>query len=146
MPKLRPMATTRRLPREQWKDYFDRFTRDHLTSEAPGAATIELISPTLGDQFEVSARRLLGLAYDPKTEELRIMLEDVDHLVFTPKEIWVLEGDAGFIATLEVVRPDDSKEIIYIRRGGPLAPRYRPPLDAQPSGVGNEHSGPANRR
>jgi hypothetical protein len=74
------------------------------------------------------------------------MLEDLDHLVFTPKEIWVLEGEAGFIATLEVVRPDDSKEIIYIRRGGSLAPRYRFPLDAQPSGGGSERSGTTNRR
>ena len=140
------MATTRRLPPEQWKDYFDRFTRDHLRSEAPGAATIELISPTLGDQFEVSALRLLGLSYDPKTRELQIMLENVDHLVFTPKEIWVLEGEAGFIATLEIVRPDDSKEIVYIRRGGSLAPRYQFPLDTQPSGGGSKDSGPANRR
>jgi hypothetical protein len=117
------MATTRRLPQEQWKDYFDRFTRDHLMGEAPGAATVELISPTLGDQFEVSAVRLLGLTYDPHNQELRLMLEDIDHVVITPKEIWVLEGEAGFIATLEVVRPDDSKEIIYIRRSGPLALR-----------------------
>ena len=139
------MATTRRLPPEQWKDYFDRFTRDHLTGEAPGAATIELISPTLGDQFEVSALRLLGLTYDPRAQELRLMFEDIDHVVITPKEIWVLEGEAGFIATLEVVRPDDSKEIIYIRRGGPLAPRDRSPLDHR-RGDGSERPGPASHR
>jgi len=140
------MATTRRLPPEQWRDYFDRFTRDHLTGEAPGAATIELISPTLGDQFEVSALRLLGLTYDPRAQELRVMLEDIDHVVITPKEIWVLEGEAGFIATLEVVRPDDSKEIIYIRRGGPLALRDQFPLDAHPSGDGGERPGSASHR
>jgi hypothetical protein len=138
------MATTR-LPRQQWKDYFDRFNRDRPTSEAPGAAAIVLIPPTLGDQFEVSALRLLGLAYDPKTQEFRIMLEDVAHLVFSPKEIWVLEGETGFIATLEIVRPGDSAENIYILRGGSLASRYRFPLDAQLSG-GSEHPGPANRR
>jgi len=74
------------------------------------------------------------------------MLEDIDHVGLTPKEIWVLEGEAGFIATLEVVRPDDSKEIIYIRRGGPLAPRNLFPSEARPGGDGSESSEPASHR
>ena len=74
------------------------------------------------------------------------MLEDIDHVVITPKEIWVLEGEAGFIATLEVVRPDDSKEIIYIRRGGPLAPRVRSSMDADPSGNGSARPERASQR
>src|SRR5258707_1071228 len=115
------MRTTKQLPRAEWKDYFDRFTREHLKDDAPGAATIEVISPTLGDQFEVSAVRLLGLTFDPRSGVFEVLLEDLDHLSFSPTEIWVLEGEPGFIATLEVVHADGIKEIIYVRKSGPLA-------------------------
>jgi hypothetical protein len=114
------MPTTRELPRAEWKGYFDRFTRAHLEGGGSEAATVEVISPTLGDQFEVSAVRLLGLTYDPKSEALEVLLDGVDHLIFQPKGIWLLEGEPGFIATLEVVHPDDTREIIYVRRGAAL--------------------------
>lgn len=113
---------TKQISRSEWKRYFDRFTREHLSGDPPGATTVEVISPTLGDQFEVSAVRLLGISYDPKSQALALLLEDIEHLIFQPAEIWVLEGRPGFISTLEVVRTDGPKEIIYIRRGGPLVP------------------------
>jgi hypothetical protein len=141
------MSTTKQLPRDQWKEYFDRFTKEHLKDDKPEAATVEVISPTLGDQFEVTAVRLLGLAYDSKSQAFEVLLENVDHLIFRPTEIWVLEGQPGFISTLEVVRPDGIKEIIYIRRSGPPAPRYQFPLGSNVGRTGgDDRSGPANRR
>jgi hypothetical protein len=125
------MSTTKRLHRGEWKDYFDRFTHDRLKDDAPSAVTVEVMSPTLGDQFEVSAVRLLGLAYDPKSQAFEVLLEGVDHLVFYPTEIWVLEGEPGFISTIEVVKPEGEKEIIYVRRSGPLALRYESPLPVE---------------
>lgn len=117
------MSTTKQIQRAEWEDYFDRFTRERLADDAPGAVTVEVISPTLGDQFEVSAVRLLGLAYDPKKRTFEVLVEDLDHLTFNPSEIWVLEGEAGFISTVELVKDDGGKEIIYVRRSGPLVPR-----------------------
>jgi uncharacterized protein DUF5335 len=129
------MGTTKQLPQAEWKDYFDRFTREHLRDASPGAATIELMSPTLGDQFEVSTVRLLGLTYDPKSRALEVLLENIDHLIFYPKEIWVLEGEPGFVATLEVIHSDGIKEIIYIRRSGAAA---RAPLPGSPTQSGGK--------
>jgi len=120
------MAETKQLPRAAWQEYFARFTRERLRNEGPASATVEVMSPALGDQFEVSAVRLLGLAYDPKSNELEVELEDLDHLIFYPKEIWVLEGEPDFLATLEVVRQDGLKEIIYIRKSGSLVPTGHP--------------------
>jgi hypothetical protein len=121
------MGTTRKLSRGDWKDYFDGFTRKFLKEDLPGSASIEIISPTLGDQFEVTAVRLIGLTYDPKSQALEVALEGVDHLIFNPAEIWVLEGDPGFISTLEVIHSDDVKEIIYVRRNGARAAPSEPP-------------------
>jgi hypothetical protein len=124
------MSTTKQRARTEWKLYFDRFTRERLESEEPGAATIEVVSPTLGDQFQVSAVRLLGLTYDPKSDALEVLLENVDHLIFRPTEIWVVEGEPGFISTLEILQSDGTKELIYVRRSGPAAGRHEAPAQA----------------
>lgn len=131
------MRTTKQLQRAEWKDYFDRFTRERLRDDAPGAVTVEVISPTLGDQFEVSAVRLLGLAYDPKSRMFEVLMEDVDHLTFEPSDIWVLEGEPGFISTVELVKAEGGKEIIYVRRSGPLALRDEFALPANEVGDGS---------
>ena len=117
---LPSMSTTKQLPRAEWKDYFDRFTRAHLEDDTPGAATLEVVSPSFGDQVEASGVRLLGLAYDPKSNALEVALEGIDHLVFEPKEIWILEEEPGLIATIEVVERDGGKEIIYVRAAAAL--------------------------
>jgi len=114
------MSETKQLPRAAWEEYFMRFTRERLRNDGPAAATVEVMSPTLGDQFEVSAVRLLGLAYDPRSNALEVEVEDLEHLISYPREIWVLEGEPGFLATLEVVHQDGLKEIIYIRKSGAL--------------------------
>jgi len=131
------MSTTKQIQRAEWKDYFDRFTRERLGDDTPGAVTVEVISPTLGDQFDVSAVRLLGLVYDPKSRIFEVVVEDVDHLTFDPSEIWVLEGEAGFISTIEVVKADGGKEIIFVRRSGPLARRDEQAPAADETGDGS---------
>ena len=112
------MTDTKQIPRKEWKAYFDRFTKDHLRDDRPEAATIELLSPELGDQVEAGGARLLGITFDPKSKSLEILLENVDHLVFEPKEIWVMEENDGFIPGMEVVRRDGNKEIMTVRRAG----------------------------
>src|SRR5512144_427022 len=121
------MSTTRQLQRAEWKAYFDRFTREHLTDETPGAASLEVISPAFGDQFEASAIRLLGLTYDPKSQVFEVAMKDVDHLVFRPAEIWILEDEPGLVSTVEIIDEDGTKEILYVRSGGAPASRADAP-------------------
>ena len=116
----RPSGVTRQIPRNEWKAYLDRFTREHLT-EAPPEVTVEVLSPRLGDQYEVRAERLLGVTYDAKTSTVEILLEDVDHLVYRPVELWVIEQADGFLSSLELLRADGTKEILLIERTGPSA-------------------------
>ena len=49
------MTTTKLIPREQWQETFDRFTKRHLRDDLPEAVTIEHLSPDLGDQVQVEA-------------------------------------------------------------------------------------------
>ncbi|HXV59794.1 MAG TPA: DUF5335 family protein [Vicinamibacteria bacterium] len=117
------MTTTKQIPRQQWKEYFDRFTKRHLRDDLPEAATIELVSAELGAQIGVDAARLLGISYDSKSEALEVLLENLDQLVHKPKEIWVVEDEDGFLPSIEIVRDDGTKEILTVRRTGPLEPR-----------------------
>jgi len=112
------MPATKQIPRNQWKDYFDGFTKRYLRDDRPETATIELLSPTLGDQFEVEGAHLLGISYDPKSEALEVLLKNMDHLVFRPKEISAIEEEDGFLSGIEIVRNDGTKEILTVRRGG----------------------------
>jgi hypothetical protein len=125
------MGVTRQLPRTEWKGYFDRYTREHLVrsreDDVHEVAIVEVLLPRLGDQFEVTFEPLLGMTYDPKSNAFELVLKDIDHLVFRPAEIAVIEDDDGFISEIEVVRADDVKEIVHLRRSGPPAVRHDAP-------------------
>ena len=112
-----PMAATKQIPSQEWKNYFDRFTKRYLRDARPETARIELLSPLLGDQVETEAARLMGISYDARSQALEVLLENMDHLVFQPREIWAVEEDDGFLPSIEIVRDDGTKEILTIRRG-----------------------------
>lgn len=124
------MAITRELARGEWKTYFDRFTRRHLSDEGKARyqARVEVLSLAFGDQLEATLVRVIGIAYDPKSNAFELALENLDHLVFRPTEIWVIEEDDGFVSALEVVDADGNKEIINLRQSGP--PAVAPELPA----------------
>jgi len=118
------MGVTRQIPREDWAAYFEELGRRQLRSDSPIEATVEVMSPSIGDQPEVTLERLDGIDYDPKSNALEVLLQDVDHLVFYPAEIWVVEEDDGSISALEVTRSDGTKEVMRFQRGGVPAPIY----------------------
>jgi hypothetical protein len=120
------MGATRQLQRSEWQTYFEQLMRRHLAKGAP-AATIDVLLPDLGDQREVTKARLDGIDYDPKSNALEVAFEDLDHLVYHPTEVWVLEEDDGFVSALEVVRADETKEILQLQRGGAPEPAHAGP-------------------
>jgi hypothetical protein len=121
------MANTKQIPRGEWQEYFERFTRQHLQGPETEDVTIELVSPKHGDQLEGSVLRLLGIVHDPQRRAFQVHLEDRDHLVFDPAELWVIEQEGGFISTIELIGRDGTTELIHIQRGGPPARREDQP-------------------
>jgi hypothetical protein len=63
-----------------------------------------------------------GISYEPKENVLEVELESGDVRTVHPKAVWVIEEDNGFVSGMEIVRDDDSRELIRIRRQG-LQPR-----------------------
>jgi hypothetical protein len=122
------MSVTKQIQRHEWQRYFDDLVKRHLRGDSQNASvSIEVLSPSLGEQPEVTTARLVGLTYDPKSNALEMMLEDVDHLVFYPAEIWVVEEDDGVVSALEVVRSDGTREIMRLQRSGAAASVHATP-------------------
>ena len=58
-------------------------------------AEIEVVSPIDGILIGAHWLPIIGIAYDPAKDELKIMLDGVDHLVFQPMEMYLDLGLGG---------------------------------------------------
>jgi hypothetical protein len=102
--------TTRKLEKNQWRQFFDRATKMLEGKQAE----IEVASLRLGDQIEAEWLPLLGIAYDPNDDIVEIALEGLDHLIPKPREVWIEDGPEG-VAALEIVDADDVRQIVKLR-------------------------------
>jgi len=98
------------LPKPEWSRFFANVSRTLQGKQVE----IEILSLKLGDEIEVERLPLLGLAYDPKNDLVEVALQDVDHMIRKPKDIYVDVGPAGLL-TIEVTSADDTREIIRFR-------------------------------
>ena len=102
--------TTRKLDKKQWQAFFDGVT----TMLEGKQAEIEVASLRLGDQVEAEWLPLIGISYDPEDDIVEVALDGLDHLIHSPREIYLEDGTEGLMA-LEVVDADDEKQIIKLR-------------------------------
>lgn len=99
--------TTRTLNKADWQSYFDR-----MASALEGKqASVEVTSPTLGDQWMAKSLPLFGIAYDPKDDLIEVAMEGVEHLIHHPQGVTVEERAAG-LSSLEIIAEDGAREIV----------------------------------
>lgn len=113
------MTETKKIPREQLVEYFDSFTKRFLRDDSPEAVDVEVIAPDWGDQIAMHGVRLDGITYDVHTDALEFALDVGDHRVYKPTEVWAVEEPGGFISSIEVVRPNGTREIVTVKQSGP---------------------------
>jgi hypothetical protein len=111
--------TTRKLDKKEWKPFFERI------SKVIGAkqVEIEVLSLDLGDQIEAEWLPLLGVTYDPKDDILDVALDGLDHLIPTPREIFV-EGSGTDLEAVAVVGGDGERQIVKFRDPIALPPAH----------------------
>ena len=109
---------TKKIPNDQLKDYFDRFTKHFLLHDSTTAVDVEVIAPDWGDAFAAEGAHLFGITYDPKEKALEFELEAGDHRVFNPKEVWTAEEFDGFVKAVQIVKEDGSREVARVNRLG----------------------------
>jgi hypothetical protein len=110
------MPVTKQLPADRMQEIFDGFSRRFLKNDPSTVVDVELIGVNLGDQTQGQGVHLLGISYEPRTRALEVELESAGLRAYRPKEVWAIEEDDGFIRALAIVRDDDTKEIMRVRR------------------------------
>jgi hypothetical protein len=102
--------TTRKLEKSEWHSFFDAMS-EFLQGKV---AYVEAASLKLGDQAAAEWLPLIGITYDPRSDVLEVALEEYDHLIQKPREIYLDEGPAG-LAGLEVADADGVKHIVQLK-------------------------------
>ncbi len=104
----------RKLGKEEWTGFFNRFSRPLVTGRSIEYAEIRILSDDDGAQQETGWVPLKGISYDAHGDTLDVAVNNLDHLIAHPKDIFVDEFD-DTVACLEVVRMDGTKDIIELR-------------------------------
>ncbi len=112
--------STREIPREEWRGYFDSFSRD--LEEL--VATLEVAGEEVGAQVEAENARLTGITYDDKDDILVIGLdslgnvsEDLERVVEKPRAIY-LETEDGGVLTFDVEDAEGQKTLLRLAPPG----------------------------
>jgi hypothetical protein len=112
--------------RARWAPFFDTVTKS-LTGKQ---AEIEVASLDLGDQIEAEWTPLIGITYDKKDDLIEIELEGLDHLIRSPREVFVDFGVGG-IVTIAIDDADGNRQIVRLKDPLPLpAPGVTASLEA----------------
>jgi hypothetical protein len=100
----------RKLEKQQWQAFLDQISKA-LTGKR---AEIEIGSLALGEQIQAEWLPLIGLAYDPKSDQIEIALENLDHLISRPRELY-FEEDEGQLSSLAIIDSDGAKQIVRFK-------------------------------
>jgi hypothetical protein len=112
--------TIRKLDKRHWHTFFDGVSKLLEGKQAE----IEVASLALGDQVEADWLPLLGIAYDPKDDLVEVALEGLDHLIPSPREIYVENGIEG-LSSLEILDAEGNRQIVKLREELALPPPQR---------------------
>ena len=104
------MAATQ-IDRDRWAAFLETIT-DSLTGKQ---AEIEVVSLRLGDQIQAEWAPLMGIAYDHEDDLIEIAFDKLDHLVQSPRELFVDYGVGEMIAAIEIIDADDTRQIVKFK-------------------------------
>ena len=77
-------------------------------------AEIEVVSLSDGLLIEAQWLPVIGIAFDPVNDSMRIMLDGVDHFVFQPREMY-LDFGLGGVQSLGILDNENAWQIVLLR-------------------------------
>ena len=107
---------THEVPREQWKEFFEDFSRRH----AGWLARVVVVGESLGAQVEARGLGLQGVFYESDRNAITLLLEKgpsdhIEHPVRAPHRAWVEVSEDRSEAALEIEALDGTKTILELR-------------------------------
>jgi hypothetical protein len=100
-----------KIDKRDWRAFFDWLSQSLLGARAE----IEVASLDLGDQIEAEWLPLLGITYDDKDDVLEVALDGLDHLIYSPREVWA-DLNVGEMMSFEVIDDRGVSQIIKLRQ------------------------------
>jgi hypothetical protein len=99
----------RQIDRARWASFFQQLAKDLIGKRA----AIEIASLDLGDQIEAAGASLIGIAYEERDDLIEIALEDLDHLIRSPREVFVDAAPGGPVS-LAIVDGEGRRQIVRL--------------------------------
>jgi hypothetical protein len=113
------LMAIRRLERNEWVGFCI-----HASHMFPGKRVeIDIVSPEYGFQLEARQLPLFGMSYDPKDDILELVAGDLDHLIYSPREMYVDEDSADAVS-MQIIDADNVRQIVILRDPLMLPPPY----------------------
>ncbi|MCI0660218.1 MAG: DUF5335 domain-containing protein [Acidobacteria bacterium] len=113
---------TRLIPREQWIEFFNDFSKQH----EGWIVTLEVLGSDLGDQEETSKLPLVGISADLKDNESRIEIivggrpdAHLTRIIDSPKHVWLKHPEEVGHETVEVESEDATMTLLSFRHVPP---------------------------
>lgn len=101
--------TVAKIDKAEWHSYFDR-----VSKELEGKnVEIDVEALSLGSQVEQEWIPLLGMTYEPRDDILSVMVEGLNHLIRSPRTVFV-DIELGQVSSMEVVDGDDYRHILKL--------------------------------
>jgi hypothetical protein len=101
----------RKLEKAEWSCFLDRFDKGLTDVQAE----IEVASLNLGDQIQAEWVPLIGVVYDPKDDIIEVAVENLDHIIRQPQELYVEDGD-GELTSLAIIDGEGAQHIVNFRQ------------------------------
>jgi Family of unknown function (DUF5335) len=115
---------SRQIPRSEWRQYFDDFSRNLPAL----VASIEVDGPETGAQIEAERGLLTGISYDDRDDIVVIVLdapggtrEDLERNVSQPQQIYVADDEAGE-TVVDIEDAEGNKTLVRIEPAPALPP------------------------
>lgn len=115
--------STQEIPRTEWNNFFDGFSRQH----EGWLATLEVFAPEIGAQEEAHELPLEGISIasaDESPSEIAISLgkaaeDHVTHTITRPEHVWLEQTPGGANAALEIESENQTKTLLRFRSSLP---------------------------
>jgi hypothetical protein len=101
----------RKLETTEWSSFLDRFDKGLKDVQAE----IEVGSLNLGDQIQAEWVPLIGVVYDPNNDIIEVAVENLDHIIRHPQELYV-EDENGELTSLAIIDSEGARHIVNFRQ------------------------------
>jgi len=105
-------AETHTIPRSGWKQFFNSLSRIYQGERA----SLEILRPDAGAQFEVEDQPFAGASYDSSGIELNFTIRGghFGHRIAQPRSVQIEENEAGLAAAINIDSDDDPRAVLHL--------------------------------